>query len=236
MKEDIYFQQLLAGRDFAQANPAAGQMANFVYLIGDRQTRECVVVDPAWDVAGLVERVARDDMKLTGALVTHYHPDHVGGHLFGYDIAGLAALLEQVPIKAHVHKEEADGVKVVTGLSETDLVRHESGDRIQVGAWPITLIHTPGHTPGSQCFLVNDRLVSGDTLFISGCGRVDLPGSDPAQMYASLTEKLAKLPDDIVLYPGHHYAQTPTSTMGHEKQTNFYLRVPTLEDWLRLMG
>ena len=236
MAESLYFRQLLAGRDFARVNPAAAQMANFVYLIGDPQTRECLVVDPAWDVEGLIDIAQQDDMKLVGALATHYHPDHVGGSLFGFTITGLASLIERLPVKAHVNKEEAEGIKLVTGLSESDLVRHESGDVVELGNLRITLIHTPGHTPGSQCFLINGRLVSGDTLFINSCGRVDLPGSDPAQMYESLTGKLAKLPDDTVLFPGHHYADRPTSTIGQEKRSNYCLRVPSLEDWLRRMG
>ncbi|MBI1747072.1 MAG: MBL fold metallo-hydrolase [Acidobacteria bacterium] len=236
MTDRIYFRQLLAGRDFALANPVAEQMANFVYLIGDLQTRECVMVDPAWDVSSLLDLAALDQMKPIGALVTHYHPDHVGGSLFGYNIAGVANLMERVPVKVHVNKEEADGLKVITGLSENDLVRHESGDSLEIGSLKITFIHTPGHTPGSQCFLVDQRLVSGDTLFINGCGRVDLPGSDPVQMYESLTGKLAKLPDDVALYPGHNYADRPASTIGQEKQSNYCLRVPTLDKWLSLMG
>jgi glyoxylase-like metal-dependent hydrolase (beta-lactamase superfamily II) len=139
-------------------------------------------------------------------------------------------------VKIHVNREEADGVKVLTGISESDLIRHDSGDVLELGNLKIEFIHTPGHTPGSQCFLVNGRLVSGDTLFVKGCGRVDLPGSDPAKMYESLTQKLAKLPDDTILYPGHDYADRPTSTIGDEKRTNYYLRINSLDQWLQLMG
>ncbi len=235
MSERIYFRQLLAGRDFARVNPIAAQMVNFVYLIGDKETRECLIVDPAWDVDGLVRTAEQDDMKVVGALAKHYHPDHVGGSLFGYNIQGLARLLELLPVRVHVNKEEAEGLKKITGLSESDLVRHESGDVLELGSLKIQLIHTPGHTPGSQCFLVDDKLVSGDTLFIRGCGRVDLPGSDPEKMYESLTQKLAKLPDDTILYPGHDYADKPWSTIGEEKKTNYYLRVGSREEWLRLM-
>jgi glyoxylase-like metal-dependent hydrolase (beta-lactamase superfamily II) len=121
-------------------------------------------------------------------------------------------------------------------LSQSDLSLCESGDEIAVGAQRIRLLHTPGHTPGSQCFLVGDSLISGDTLFIGGCGRVDLPGSDPAQMYDSLVNKLRALPDDTVLYPGHDYAERPTSTIGQEKQRNPYMRFKRLEDFLGMMG
>jgi glyoxylase-like metal-dependent hydrolase (beta-lactamase superfamily II) len=211
-------------------------MVNFCYLIGDRAAGEALVVDPAWDVEGLVAIADRDEMKLVGALATHYHPDHIGGELFGHVVEGLARLLELKGMKVHVQREEAQGVRFMTGLSDSDLVLHDGGDRVRVGEVDIELVHTPGHTPGSQCFLVRDRLVSGDTLFVKGCGRVDLPGGDPEEMYRSLTERLAKLSDDVVLYPGHDYGDRPTSTLGEERQGNYYLRVPNLEDWLRLMG
>jgi len=124
----------------------------------------------------------------------------------------------------------------MTGLSDSDLILHEGGDRLSLGEVDIVFLHTPGHTPGSQCFLVRDRLVSGDTLFVKGCGRVDLPGANPEEMYRSLTQRLARLPDNVVLFPGHDYADRPTSTLGEERRSNYYLRIPSLEDWLRLMG
>ena len=132
-------------------------------------------------------------MRLTGVLVTHYHPDHVGGDLGGWSIAGVAELLAHPDVRAklHVHADEALGTKRVTGCSDSDLVQHASGDTVDVGDIEITLIHTPGHTPGSQCFLVDGKLVSGDTLFLDGCGRTDLPGGDPEALYESLTQKLA---------------------------------------------
>ncbi len=234
--DNLYFRQLLAGRDFARNNPIAGQMANFCYLIGDRSTRKAVVVDPAWDVKDLVDAAEKDGMELVGALATHYHPDHIGGDLFGHDIEGLARLLELKGMKVHVQKPEAEGVRLMTGLSDTDLTLHDGGDRLSLGEVEIEFVHTPGHTPGSQCFLVRGRLVAGDTLFVQGCGRVDLPGGDPAEMYRTLTQRLAKLPDDVVLYPGHDYAERPTSTLGEQRQTNYALRASSLDDWLRMMG
>ena len=232
----LYFRQLLAGQEVARGHRAAGQMANFMYLIGDPEKREAVIVDPAWDVSGLLDLAEADGYRVTAALVTHYHPDHVGGDLFGLRIEGLARFLERVTVPIYVNKHEAPGLKVVTGVSETDLKRVADGDTLALGAQKIRFLHTPGHTPGSQCFLIGNRLVAGDTLFVRGCGRVDLPGSDPEAMYHTLTDKLAKLPVDTVLYPGHHYGPVPTSTIGEELRQNQYLRVRSLEDWRRLMG
>ena len=234
--DELYFVQLLAGEDVAVAHSVAGEMRNFMYLMGDPTTREAVIVDPAWDVGGLLERAAADGYEVKGALVTHYHPDHVGGDLFGYEIDGLAALLELRGVPVWVNRQEAEGLKIVTGVSDTDLRKVESGDTLQVGQMEIRFLHTPGHTPGSQCFLIGNRLIAGDTLFVQGCGRVDLPGGDPEAMYESLTGRLAKLPADTVLYPGHDYGPARTSTIGAELEQNHYLRVRSLDDWRRLMG
>jgi glyoxylase-like metal-dependent hydrolase (beta-lactamase superfamily II) len=211
-------------------------MVNFVYLIGDRETREVVVVDPAYGIRDLLDMIDADGMKLTGALVTHHHPDHVGGDMMGYRIAGVHELLTIRPAPLHVQTDEAPWVQRVTGASEHDLVKHVSGDKVMVGDIPIELIHTPGHTPGSQCFLVAGRLVAGDTLFLEGCGRTDLPGGDPAALYESLTTKLAKVPDDTVLFPGHLYSAEPSAPMGEVRQHNYVFRPKTAEQWLMMFG
>jgi glyoxylase-like metal-dependent hydrolase (beta-lactamase superfamily II) len=236
MDDRVYFRQLLSGRDFAQHDNVARQMVNFVYLIGDRETGEAVAVDPAYDIRGLLDILAADDMKLTGVLATHYHPDHVGGSMGGFTISGVRELLTLHPVPIHVQADEAPWVKRVTGASDSDLVEHRSGDTVVVGEIPIELIHTPGHTPGSQCFFVDGRLVAGDTLFLEGCGRLDLPGGDPAAMYDSLTQKLAKVPDDAILYPGHQYSAEPSASMGETRQMNYVFRPKTAEQWLMMFG
>ncbi len=212
-----------------------GPMQNFTYLVGSRSAREVVVVDPAWEIDSLLEHIEERDFKLTGALVTHYHPDHCGGSMRGQNIPGVAELLASNPVKIYIHKTEAKGLQKVTGVSTNDLVKVESGDTLQVGEIEIEFLHTPGHTPGSQCFRIKNTLVSGDTLFINGCGRVDLPGSDSADMYRSL-QQLAKLPDDTLLLPGHNYGPVPNATMGDTKQQNTYLRIQDLETWKTIMG
>lgn len=232
----LYIRQLLAGRDFATADYFASQMANFVYLVGDDEEKVCMVVDPAWDIPGILKVVEQEGMVLAGALVTHYHPDHVGGNIFGHNITGLADLIALRPIKIHVNEVESEGVKQVTGLSDSDLEKHHGGDEILIGNIKLRFLHTPGHTPGSQCFLANGSLISGDTLFIGGCGRVDLPGSDPEAMYYSLTKILSNLPEGTLLFPGHNYATKSMSTIGDEKRENQYLRIRSLDDWKSLIG
>jgi glyoxylase-like metal-dependent hydrolase (beta-lactamase superfamily II) len=234
--ERFYFRQLLAGRDFARHDPVARQMVNFVYLIGDRETAEAVAVDPAYDIKGLLDVLAGDGMTLTGALATHYHPDHIGGDMMGHRISGIRELLMLAPVPVHVQADEVEWVKRVVDVDEGDLVTHASGDQVMAGAVPITLIHTPGHTPGSQCFLVDGRLVAGDTLFLEGCGRTDLPGGDPAQLYESLTQRLAHVPDDTVLYPGHLYSAEPSAPMGEVRRFNYVFTPRNAEEWLRMFG
>ena len=115
--ETLYLRQLLVGRDIGRGDPAGTQMQNFVYLVGDRAKGECVVVDPAWSIGDITARAAEDGMKITGALVTHYHPDHVGGSMFGLEVEGLSELMERCPCPVHVHRLEADGVRAVTATS-----------------------------------------------------------------------------------------------------------------------
>ena len=212
-----------------------GPMQNFVYLVGDPVARECVVVDPAWEIDTIVETAERDGMRLVGALVTHTHQDHVGGSLESWGmpgrIPGVEDLLERVPLKVYVHKAEREFLR---GFG-SDLVQVDNHDTLDIGQLTLTFMHTPGHTPGSQCFLVGDRLVSGDTLFIGSCGRTDLPGSDPSDMYYSLTQRLAALPDDTILLPGHNYGG-PSSTIGDEKRQNPFMRFAALGDFLQAMG
>jgi hydroxyacylglutathione hydrolase len=213
-----------------------GPMQNYVYLVGDPETREAAVVDAAWDIDAILDIAAKDDMRITKAFVTHFHPDHLGGRFGGMTIAGATDLVAKVPVKVYIHKHEAGFVHRVSDLSDSDLIPVEGGDTVNVGAVPVKFIHTPGHTPGSQCFLAGDNLISGDTLFIGSCGRSDLPGSNPADLYRSLNHTLRNLPDETIVYPGHNYADRPTSTIGTEKRRNMTMRFESVEEFLRFMG
>jgi glyoxylase-like metal-dependent hydrolase (beta-lactamase superfamily II) len=222
MTEHLYFKQL-----------EIGPMQNYVYLIGSTETRKVAVIDPAWQIDTILRIAAADDIEITHAFVTHTHPDHVGGRFAGVEIEGVAELLSKCKAKVVVHKNEAEFLE---GLAPSDMIKSESGDKVDVGGVEIQLLHTPGHTPGSQCFLVDGRIVSGDTLFIGACGRTDLPGGNAEDLYYSLTQKLMALPDDTILYPGHNYAARPTSTIGDEKRSNPYFRFHSLKQFLAAMG
>jgi hydroxyacylglutathione hydrolase len=222
MSTPLYFKQI-----------EIGPMQNYVYLIGSTETRKVAVVDAAWEIDTILKIAAQDDVEITHAFVTHTHPDHVGGGFAGMEIDGVTELLEKCKAKVVVHKAEAEFLK---GLSTSDLIKTDSGDKIVVGGIEIELMHTPGHTPGSQCFLVEGRVVSGDTMFIDACGRVDFPGGNAEQMYYSLTQKLMALPDDTVLFPGHNYAPLKQATIGEQKKTNPYLRFSSLKQFLAAMG
>jgi glyoxylase-like metal-dependent hydrolase (beta-lactamase superfamily II) len=200
-----------------------GPMQNFIYLLGDPATRQAAVVDPGWEVPQILKALEEDGYQLARVFVTHAHFDHV---------MGLGALLNARDVPVHVHRDEAGALAV----NASSLKPVGSGDVIQVGEVPVTLIHTPGHTPGSQCLLVDDRLLSGDTLFIRGCGRCDLPGGNPEALFQSLTGTLKQLDDRTILYPGHHYAPVPTSTLGEEKRDNPFLLVETLHAFRELIG
>jgi glyoxylase-like metal-dependent hydrolase (beta-lactamase superfamily II) len=235
MADQLYFRQLLSGRDFAATDELAAQMVNFAYLIGDRERGQAVLVDPAYGVGELLDIAEADGITVVGALVTHHHPDHVGGSMMGYRIEGVAELLSRQAMPVHAHRDEAPLVAKVTGMSSGDVVAHDSGDRVAVGAIEVELLHTPGHTPGSQCFLVDGMLVAGDTLFLEGCGRTDLPGSDPEAMYESL-QRLATLPDSTAVYPGHRYSVPSTATMAAVKDINMVFKPPTKAAWMSVFG
>lgn len=209
MAEGLYLKQM-----------ELGPMANYVYLVGSQKTHEVAVIDPAWDVDAIIKAAEAEDLRITTALVTHYHRDHTNG---------IQALLERVPAKVYVNKHDAP---FIPGLG-ADAIKAESGDAITVGDVTVQLLHTPGHTPGSQCFYVHGHIVSGDTLFIGACGRCDGPGSSPEQMYYSL-HSLATLPGGTILLPGHNYAAPKTSTIAAEAATNPFLQVD-LQRFLRVV-
>lgn len=200
-----------------------GPLANLIYLIGSAETKEVAVVDPAWDVDAIVRAAEEDGVRITKILVSHRHSDHING---------IPTLLGHFDVPVVVHEQDSGALKSVAG---GNMVAVRDGDEVELGRIRLRSIHTPGHTPGSQSFLVTDGVVSGDTLFVGSCGRVDLPGSNPEHMYESL-QKLAKLPEDTVLYPGHNYGQSIESSIKNERAHNPFLRIPSAQEFLRFMG
>ncbi len=231
----FYFRQLLSGRDFAVRNGLAAQMVNYVYVVGDKVSRDCVIVDPAYAVDEILDLVEGDGMNVSGVLATHYHPDHVGGSMMGHTIEGIDRLLARHDVPIHVNADEVPWVLRTTGVDATSLVAHEAGDVLSVGEIDVTFVHTPGHTPGSQCFVACGCLISGDTLFLDGCGRTDLPGSDPEKMYESL-QTLAKMPDQTLVFPGHQYSAPPSSPMGTVRASNYVYRTRDKDAWMQWFG
>jgi glyoxylase-like metal-dependent hydrolase (beta-lactamase superfamily II) len=229
----LYLRQLLAGRDFAVKNPLATDMANYVYLIGDRDRGEAVVIDAAYAPGEIVDIADDDGMELVGAVVTHYHADHAGGMLGGVaNIAGVTELLAKRDLPVHIQREERSWLIERTGIGEDSIVEHVSGETIMVGDLPLVVIHTPGHTEGSQCIMFERHLFTGDTLFLDGCGRTDLPGGDPGALYESLTYRLSAIADDIPIFPGHAYSPLPFASMGEVRRSNPVLVPLDREHWL----
>jgi glyoxylase-like metal-dependent hydrolase (beta-lactamase superfamily II) len=231
----LYFRQLLSGRDFATTDQVAIQMRNFSYLIGDPESRRCVVVDPAYAPHDLFRIAAQDGYEIDAVLITHYHADHCGGRMMGMNLPGIAEVLDEKNVPIVINRQELEWVMKTTGLGKESFRLVDGGDKVEIGDVSVTMLHTPGHTPGSQCFLVRGRLVSGDTLFLDGCGRTDLPGGNPEELYRSLSS-LAALPNDTYLYPGHDYSHRPHALLDDVKQHNVVFRAETLEDWVRLFG
>ncbi|MBI4366676.1 MAG: MBL fold metallo-hydrolase [Deltaproteobacteria bacterium] len=201
---------------------AVGPMANFTYLLGDPHRQTAIVIDPGWEAERILGAAATAGYRIEGIWLTHTHPDHIGA---------LEELLGNVPVPVHVHEAECGQC---TGL-RAPVRPTRDGDRLTVGAVAATCLHTPGHTPGGQCFFGDGFLFTGDTLFVDSIGRTDLPGSDPQQMFASL-RRLAQLPPETAVYSGHDYGRTPTSTIGEQVQRNRFLQLHTLAQFLRQAG
>ena len=194
-------------------------MENFQYFLGDARSKEIAVVDPAWDVDHLCVEAKNNGYKISSVLLTHGHPDHVNG---------LKEVLTRHDVPAYISRHEAPFLKP----KHKNIVEVEDRQKIKIGGIEIECLLTPGHTPGCQCFLHKNVLISGDTLFIDGCGRCDFPGSDPGKMYNSLYKVILKLPDTTVVYPGHNYGPTPSATLASQKRTNPYLTCADIEEFL----
>lgn len=197
-----------------------GPLANFLYFVGDEQTKEIAVIDPAWDVPYLCERAEENGYIIKSILLTHAHPDHVNG---------LEEMLERHDVPAYISKHEFAMFKP----KHKNLIEIDDGELLKVGNVEFKAILTPGHSPGCQSFLYKNILIVGDAIFIDGCGRCDLPGSDPRVQYNTLYNIIAKLPDETILFTGHNYGPAPYDTIGEQKKTNPYLLCETEKEFLQ---
>ncbi len=211
-------------RDLYVKQLRLGPMDNFVYLIGAPESPEVAVVDPAWDVGAILRAAEADGKTITHALLTHGHHDHING---------VEELLNRTKARVVVQRDELDFFETLRPFA-SEALPVRGGDVVEVGPLQVKCIHTPGHTPGSQSFHVGDALISGDTLFIHGCGRCDLRGGDAATLYDTLEHTLTRLPDRTLLYPGHDYADRPVAPLREVKQENPYLQVHDPQQFIAL--
>lgn len=189
---------------------------NFSYIIADDSSKEAAIVDPSFNAEEIAKVLRSQGVTVEYIINTHQHTDHT---------AGNEDLKQRYHAKIVAYKES----NVKKDVSVKD------GDTISLGKVSIHVIHTPGHTPDSICLLVDGKLLTGDTLFVGECGRTDLPGGSPADMYHSLFDKLMKLDDKVEVYPGHDYGPSPKSTIGKEKRTNYTLVERPLREFAEFM-
>jgi glyoxylase-like metal-dependent hydrolase (beta-lactamase superfamily II) len=184
-------------------------MGNFAYLFGCQKTKEAALVDPGFDVEVLLAQARADGYRIAHLFTTHGHYDHVGGHKEVAAATGARIIAHRLEVQTL----KAQGITVDLAV--------EDGETVSVGDLAVQIIHTPGHTPGAVCLLVGgEKLITGDTLFVGDCGRVDLPGGSLEDLFESIQKKLKTLPEHVQVYPGHDYGQRPFSTIGDEKRSN----------------
>ncbi len=189
---------------------------NFSYIIADETTKEAAVVDPSFNADAITRILEKQGLKLKYIINTHGHVDHTAGNL---------ELQERFNAEIVAHK--------LSKISKQISV--EDGDTLKLGKIAIKVIHTPGHTPDSICIFADGKLFTGDTLFVGECGRTDLLGGNPREMYTSLFDKILKFDDAVEVYPGHDYGDQPCSTIGKERRTNYTLKERTLEEFIEFM-
>ena len=194
-----------------------GNMANFTYILEDEESGEAIIVDPSWNLDEIQKEIVRRDLKVKYIVNTHHHFDHTLGN---------EAMASET--KAKILQHQASSLKHDISLSD--------GEKIKFGNSELQVFHTPGHSKDSICLVGDNKIFTGDTLFVGNCGRVDLPGGSAVELYHSLFDILWKMDENLVLYPGHNYGSTITSTIGKEKQSNFIFQKRSEKEFLELMG
>jgi glyoxylase-like metal-dependent hydrolase (beta-lactamase superfamily II) len=211
-----------------------GPMDNFQYLLKDDVSGRFWMVDPAWEAEAFHDQAVDSGGILAGILVTHAHFDHTNA---------IEQILRRGDVPIYLQKKEFDFLdknapkELFPDIPRSTLKLVSHGDTLDLGGSRLTFVHTPGHTLGSQCFLIEGNLVSGDTLFLNTCGRVDLPGSDPRAMFDTINGTLARFPDETVVYPGHNYSRKATrASMADVKTANRFFTAETLGRFLEMVG
>jgi len=199
-----------------------GRMLVFCYLIGDEETREAVLVDPSSDFEKINAVIDKHRFKITKIINTHGHFDHVGGNRYYIKKTGAVLLIH----KADYYFLEKNVNRFIAFLKGGRYIKHEiqllhDGDIIKVGNTEIRVIHTPGHSPGSICLYYEGNLFTGDTLFTEGMGRTEFGGGNLETILKSIKTRILSLPDDTVIWPGHHYGRFPVSSVKEQKK--YYL-------------
>jgi glyoxylase-like metal-dependent hydrolase (beta-lactamase superfamily II) len=196
---------------------AVGTFQNFAYIIGDEKTKTGAIADPAWEVDKLLKMTDDLGLKVKYVINTHSHHDHIQGN---------DAVVRKTGAKLVAHAKSP--------IKKNITVNDE--DTLDIGTLKAKIIYTPGHCPDHICVLVEGKLLTGDLLFVGECGRTDLAGSNPSEMYDSLFKKILPLEDSVEVYPGHDYGKTPSSTIGYERQNNYVLKPRTREEFLKFMA
>ena len=197
-----------------------GQMQNFAYVIGDEKTKEAAVVDPAWELNKILNIAKKHNLKINKILITHTDFDHIEGVKQMADITNAAV---------YVHK---NGENDLRNLGINKIKAIDEGDEIDIGKIKLSVLYTPGHKPSCVCFLIDTKkLLTGDTLFVEACGRIDMRGGDIKKQYESL-QRLKNMDENIEVYPGHDYGSMPSSTIKHEKKNNPFLRCGSFEEFI----
>jgi len=203
----------------------SGPMQNFSYIVADDKSKEAAIFDCGWDVEEMLQIAAKEKLKMKKIILTHSHFDHV---------QKLNELFDRTKAEIFAHEMEVDGIKK-SAKTSLEIKNLKDNDTISIGSLKAKILHTPGHSVGAMCILIENKLITGDTLFVNAIGRVDLPGGDALKLFESL-QKIKKLDDSVEIYPGHDYGNIPFDTLGNQKKTNPYLKPDKKEDFLRLFS
>jgi glyoxylase-like metal-dependent hydrolase (beta-lactamase superfamily II) len=201
----------------------AGGFAVFAYIIGCKQTKEALVIDPAGEEDRILEEAQSRGYIIKYIVNTHSHIDHIMGNRRMKELTGAQIIIHEKEASSLIHQSPSMLDMFGAQPSPPADITIRDGDTISIGETSLQAIHTPGHSPGSVSFYHKGIVFTGDTLFVGGVGRTDLAGGSWQELVQSIRNRLFTLPDDTIVCPGHNYGSTPKSTIGHEKQFNPYV-------------